>query len=80
MKKTLRINREDIVAIINNKNLSLDNREYMTDIIKQNKIVGDVDHETIIISENEWYMVKPSSKQIMKKLNNSLFLNLKEDN
>lgn len=76
MKITIR--RDDVIAIINYKNLSQANRNFIIEEFKKTRLIGDSDLETLIICKDKSYMVSKSPKFIMNRLNKSLFLTLKE--
>lgn len=76
----MKISRDDIIAIINYKCVASSNRIYLKEMLKQGRLVGNSDYDTIVITEDKCYMVKPSSRYIMKKLNKSQFLKAEEEN
>lgn len=70
MKK--KIARDKIFAVLNCKEFNDDNCNYIHNIVKNIDKEGD----TYILTEDNCYRVKASSKYIAKKLNKALFLRL----
>jgi hypothetical protein len=70
------IKREDILAIINMKNVSAENGNFLLDKINTDKATGDPGFDTMVVEGDLCHMVEPSSKYLMKKLNKTLYLNI----
>lgn len=70
---------ENIIAVIDGSNYSAVNNEYLIEMIKNHKTKGNSDWGTMVICDYMCCFVQRSTKYVMKKLNNSLFIKLTED-
>ncbi len=68
------INRDSVLAVFDMKKYKDRESGYILDMIKENKVYGDLSLITMIICEDRCFMVNKSSRYITKKLNSANFL------